>query len=84
MCIQVDEAIEEQQKGVVEMEYDCDDERVKFKGEFVIRWIKPASSERPEKQFGLQFTYYDAKSLTNLARIIITQISENENQEQEK
>ena len=84
MCIQVDEAIEQQQKGTVEMEYDCGDEKVTFKGEFVIRWIKPVTSERPEKQFGLQFTYYDSKSLTNLARIIITQVSRDENQEQEK
>jgi len=81
MCIQVDEAIEQQQKGTVEMEYDCGDEKVTFKGDFVIRWIKPVTAERPEKQFGLQFTYYDAKSLSNLARIIITQISENEYQE---
>ena len=83
MCIQVDAAIEQQQKGTVEMEYECDDEKVTFKGEFVIRWIKPAASEGPERQFGLQFTYYDAKSLSNLARIIITQISENEYQESE-
>lgn len=81
MCIQVDEAIEQQQKGIVEMEYDCDDEKVHFKGEFVIRWIKPAGSDGSERQFGLQFTYYDSKSLTNLARIIITQVSRNENKE---
>lgn len=78
ICIQVNEAIEEQQKGTVEMEYECDDEKINFKGEFVICWIKPAGSE---KQFGLQFTYYDSKSLTNLARIIITQVSRNGNKE---
>lgn len=78
MCIQVDETVEEQQTGFIEIEHYCDDGKVTFKGDFVIRWINSGTSDKPEKRFGLQFTYYDSNNLTNLARIIITGISKNE------
>ena len=79
MCIEAKTTVEEQQNGVVEFDYDILDEKICFKGEFVIRWIKPSDPGTEKTQFGLQFTYYDSTNLTNLARIIITQISKNEN-----
>ena len=78
MCIEADASVEEQQNGVVEFDYEIYDEKTHFKGEFMIRWIKPGDPDKKEIQFGLQFTYYDSTHLSNLARIIITQISKNE------
>jgi Tfp pilus assembly protein PilZ len=81
MCVCTEDSIEEKQEGVVALEYECDGERLHFTGEFVICWIKPLASDGKGKQIGLQFTYYDSKNLTTLARIIITQVSRNENKE---
>jgi hypothetical protein len=78
MCIEANATFEEKQNGTVELGYEIYDEKIPFKGEFVVRWIKPGDPDKEEIQFGLQFTYYDSTNLTNLAKIIITQISKND------
>lgn len=71
MCVAVNDTIEEQQKGTVELEIEFENERINFKGEFTVQWISGKDLNSREKNFGLKFTYYDSANLTNLARIIV-------------
>ncbi len=74
MCITVKDTIEKQQKGVVKLERIFDNEKICFKGEFSVCWIRVPDDSTLERQFGLQFTYFDSANLNNLARIIIEEL----------
>ena len=74
MCISVEEnSVKEQEKGTVELHYQCDEETIDFTGEFTIRWLHV--DENNHSEFGLQFTYYDSSNSTSLARIVLNQLN---------
>ena len=74
MCISVeDSSVEKQENGKVELNYHCEEEIIQFKGEFTIKWLYVG--ENNHREFGMQFTYYDASNSTNLARIVLNQLN---------
>ncbi len=77
MCITIEDNIEKQQNGTLEITHECDEEMLCFKAEFAIQWIKPANSDKKTRQFGIKFTYFDSADQSKLARIIIDQIRKN-------
>ncbi len=73
MCISVKDSVEKDQCGTVELTYECENESITFKGEFTICWVRITDEDTQE--FGFKFDYYDSTDLTNLARIVLSQIS---------
>lgn len=81
ICISIKGTIEPNQKGVIEIMQECDNELLNVKAEIITRWCKPSRKETDKNTFGAQFTYYSPLDLQKLARIILGQVRKQQEDE---
>ena len=74
--LSVEDSVQVDQKGSLEFNCLCDGEEVEFYGEFVIKWLHKI--DKSQHALGVQFTYYNSKCLTILARIVLKQMRQNQ------